>query len=91
MLSPVDSCYFFRNNLKGEMMKRVILGVSAMALLSFTSCKKDYDCECTYQNTGNTTVTEHHTVKNSTLDDAKKTCDGYEDDDPAYTKTCSLL
>ncbi len=72
-------------------MKRVILGVSAMALLVFTSCKKDYTCECTYQNgSNNTTVTENHTVKNATLDDAKKTCDGYENDG-VYDKTCTLL
>lgn len=71
-------------------MKKVVLGVAAMALLGFTSCKKDYDCECTYQDTGSTTVTEHKTIKNSSLDDAKKTCDGYETTG-TITKTCTLL
>ncbi|TSJ45050.1 hypothetical protein [Fluviicola chungangensis] len=73
-------------------MKKLVLGVSAMALLGLASCKKDYDCECTYQNTGSTTtVTEHKTIKNSSLDDAKKTCDGYESSDGTITKTCTLL
>lgn len=71
-------------------MKKLVLGVSAMALLSLASCKKDYNCECTYQDTGNTTITETKKVKNASLDDAKKTCDGYETDG-FVTKTCSLL
>lgn len=71
-------------------MKKLVLGVSAMALLGLASCKKDYDCECTYQNQGSTTVTEHKTIKNSSLDDAKKTCDGYESDG-TIVKTCTLL
>lgn len=71
-------------------MKKVIFGVSAIVLLGLSSCKKDYNCECTYQNTGSTTVTENKTIKNATLDDAKKTCDGYETDG-SITKTCTLL
>ena len=72
-------------------MKKLVFGVSAIALLSLASCKKDYDCECTYQNTGSTTtVTEHKTVKNSSLDDAKRTCDDYESEG-TITKTCTLL
>ncbi|AEA42661.1 hypothetical protein [Fluviicola taffensis] len=71
-------------------MKKLILGVSAIALLSLASCKKDYNCECTYQDTGSMTITENKTVKNSSLDDAKKTCDGYESDG-FVTKTCTLL
>lgn len=72
-------------------MKKIIYGVSAIALLSLASCKKDYNCECTYQNTGSsTTVTENKPIKNATLDDAKKTCDSYESEG-SITKTCTLL
>jgi len=71
-------------------MKKLIFGVSAIVLLGLSSCKKDYDCECTYQDTGSTTITEHKTIKNSSLDDAKKTCDGYESTG-SITKTCTLL
>lgn len=71
-------------------MKKLIFGVSAIVLLGLSSCKKDYNCECTYQDTGNTTITENKTIKNSSLDDAKKTCDGYESTG-TITKTCSLL
>ena len=71
-------------------MKKLIFGVSAIVLLGLSSCKKDYDCECTYQDPSTTTVTEHKTIKNSSLDDAKKTCDGYESTG-TITKTCTLL
>lgn len=71
-------------------MKKVMFGTLAIVLLGLTSCKKDYNCECTYQDTGNATITENKTIKNSTLDDAKKTCDGYETTG-AVTRTCTLL
>lgn len=72
-------------------MKKLVLGVSALLVIgSMTSCKKDYNCECTYQDTGSTTIIENKTIKNSALDDAKKTCDGYESDG-IITKTCTLL
>jgi hypothetical protein len=71
-------------------MKNLVLGVSAIALLALASCKKDRNCECTYQNTGSTTVIENKTIKNSTLKDAKRTCDDYESDG-MFTKTCTLL
>ena len=71
-------------------MKKLVLGVSAIALLGLASCKKDRNCECTYQNTGSTTITENKTIKRSSLDDAKKTCDGYETEG-SVTKTCTLL
>ncbi|MND75178.1 hypothetical protein D3C87_16110 [compost metagenome] len=67
-----------------------MFGALAIALLGLTSCKKDYNCECTYQDTGNATIIENKTIKNSTLDDAKRTCDGYETDG-AITRTCTLL
>ncbi|MGV3609733.1 MAG: hypothetical protein ACO1N0_02215 [Fluviicola sp.] len=71
-------------------MKKLVFGVSAIALLSLASCKKDYNCECTYQNTGSNTVSENKPIKNASLDDAKRTCDGYESEG-AVTKTCTLL
>lgn len=71
-------------------MKKVIFGALALAFLGLTSCKKDYTCKCTYQGTGETTITENKEIKNAALDDAKKTCDGYESEG-LITKTCSLL
>lgn len=71
-------------------MKKVIFGISALALLSLASCKKDYNCECTYQDTGNATIIENKSIKNATLSDAKKTCDDYESN-ATFTKTCTLL
>lgn len=71
-------------------MKKVLFGALAIVLLGLTSCKKDYNCECTYQDTGNATFIENKTIKNSTLDDAKRTCDSYETEG-AITRTCTLL
>ena len=71
-------------------MKKLVLGFSAVALLGLASCKKDYNCECTYQNTGNTEVTENNSINNSTLKDAKDACDDYETDG-VFAKTCTLL
>ncbi|MGV3609732.1 MAG: hypothetical protein ACO1N0_02210 [Fluviicola sp.] len=71
-------------------MKKLVLGFSAIALLSLASCKKDYNCECTYQNTGNTTIKEDKPINNATLKDAKNTCDDYETSG-AFTRTCTLL
>ncbi|MDF3026840.1 MAG: hypothetical protein K0S23_1147 [Fluviicola sp.] len=69
-------------------MKNLILGVSAIALLGLASCKKDRNCECTYQDTGNTTIIENKAIKNATLKDAKRICDDYESS--GFTKTCTL-
>lgn len=71
-------------------MKKLVLGFSAIALLGLASCKKDYNCECTYQNTGSTTVTENNSINNATLKDAKDACDDYETGG-AFAKTCTLL
>jgi len=71
-------------------MKGTILSIAALCVLGLASCKKDYTCECTYQGTGDITVTEKHDIKNAALDDAKDKCDDYEDN-TTFSKTCTLL
>jgi hypothetical protein len=71
-------------------MKKIylsILGLSILAAFSFTSCKKDYTCECTVSGQKLTLSLEKY-KKN----DAKDACDAaqvtYRNGDPAAT--CDL-
>lgn len=57
-------------------MKKVVLSVFALSLLSLASCKKDYVCKCTSTSGGYTassTLTIHATKK-----DAKDACDAFD-------------
>ncbi len=69
-------------------MKKVFftLAVAAFAT-SFTSCKKDYDCNCTYTGIINGSVT-YPLGKQSTAD-AKKLCDAYSTSNAGYTYSCT--
>lgn len=52
--------------------------VAAAALLVgtlFTSCKKDYSCECTYKDANGNTATAGTGTFKATKADAKKSCD----------------
>ena len=40
-------------------MKKIILLASVITVASFASCKKSRTCECTYTNSGSTTLTSH--------------------------------
>lgn len=50
-------------------MKKVIFAIAALGLISLTSCKKDYTCECSMNGTVLSTTTLH--AKKS---DAKSAC-----------------
>ena len=51
------------------MKSKLFLFAAILAVVSFSSCKKEYECECTTGLTG-TTVTETHKGK-----DAQDACD----------------
>lgn len=53
-------------------MKKSILFVAALLAISFTSCKKDWTCECT-DSTG--TVATSSTISNSRKPEAKTACE----------------
>lgn len=58
-------------------MKKVILPIAAIALLSFASCKKDHTCSCTSvtsDGTNSTTTTQDITIIDAKKGDAKKRC-----------------
>ncbi|HTN18604.1 MAG TPA: hypothetical protein VL092_13020 [Chitinophagaceae bacterium] len=44
-------------------MKKLVLAVAALGLISLTSCKKDYTCECTVSGLGSTSTTIKDTKK----------------------------
>lgn len=57
-------------------MKKVLLSVFALSMLSLASCKKDYTCSCTSTSGGysaTSTITIHATKK-----DAKDACDAFD-------------
>jgi len=60
-------------------MKKVILAAVVLGAISFTSCKKDYTCECTSSFTINgatTTSTYKYNLKESKKSAAYAVCEG---------------
>lgn len=56
---------------------KLIVAIAVVALASFTSCKKNYTCTCsTVIGTG--TVKETHDIDNAYYNDAKRSCNNYE-------------
>lgn len=68
-------------------MKKITL-VAAVTLLavSFTSCKKDYTCECTYSNTA---LNSSSTIK-TTKKDAEEKCKTLNDAASPVGGTCAI-
>ena len=64
-------------------MKKVsgLIAVAAILIaLTVTSCKKDYNCECTYTSTNGTKTVTPHTLSNSKKSDAKAACAAIQTD-----------
>lgn len=59
-------------------MKKAVLSMAVMGLVAFgfTSCKKDYVCQCTYTTPG-ASGTVSQTYENTTKADAQEQCNGY--------------
>ena len=60
-----------------------LLGI--MVMLEFSSCKKDWVCQC--NTSGQTT---NHEIDNETLLNARSKCKSYEGSVLGVTTTCSL-
>jgi hypothetical protein len=58
-------------------MKKLFLSIAALAFIatSMTSCKKDYSCDCTYDDGTGTMVTEKTPIKDAKKKDAEEACD----------------
>ncbi len=68
-------------------MKKLFIGIFAIGFaVSFTSCKKDYTCECTYDG-----QTVNYEIENAKSNDANEVCDAsealYKMSDPAASCT----
>ena len=70
-------------------MKRDILYVFVIAVLGIifiASCKKDYHCQCTYNNK----ITLIKDLGNQTKSDAKDLCNSYDSTVAGEKWTCTL-
>lgn len=68
------------------MKKLTIIAATAFLAVSFTSCKKDYTCECTYSNTA---LNSTSTVK-TTKKDAEDKCNTLNTAASPVGGTCKL-
>jgi hypothetical protein len=61
-------------------MKKLLLGIAGFGLLAstMTSCKKDYDCVCTYPGFNGTTETDTWPYKKVKKKDAEAACDTWD-------------
>lgn len=66
-------------------MKKLVLAVAALGLISLTSCKKEYTCACTIFGT----TTEAKTAK-VTKSDAKSQCEALDAQAKPFDGSCSL-
>ncbi len=65
---------------------RSILLIAAAAILGFTSCKKNYHCQCSFNNKIQM-VTD---LGSQTKDDAKTQCDAYDSTVTGEKWTCVI-
>ncbi len=66
-------------------MKKIVLAVAALGLISLTSCKKEYTCSCTVF--GITSDTKTEKVSKS---DAKSQCEALDTQAKVFDGSCSL-
>ncbi|GAB4303006.1 MAG: hypothetical protein Kow0068_25480 [Marinilabiliales bacterium] len=73
-------------------MKKVLGIVLFLGIIAvFTSCKKDWTCECTLTDSAtNTTTTTTYTINDATKSDAQTSCDAYELSAGSVTYACEL-
>lgn len=72
----------------GKMMAAVAL----LGIVSLGSCKKDYTCTCTTV-VGGASVDDKHSIGDAYYNDAKKSCNNYQDQANASypgSTTCRL-
>ena len=66
-------------------MKKLVLAVAALGLISLTSCKKEYTCSCSIL--GTTSDTKTGKVKKS---DAKSSCEALNTQAKTVGGSCAL-
>lgn len=67
---------------------KAILSILSLAMVTgFTSCKKDWTCQCTDNNGSNV----YHDIPNATIGDANRTCNDFEKDGTSSYSNCSVI
>lgn len=56
-------------------MKKLFVMISGIALIGFSSCKKEYTCECTTTNGSATSIVNEKKLDKQSLKDARSKCD----------------
>jgi hypothetical protein len=67
-------------------MKKLALLAGVAFVMSLTSCKHDYTCECTIS--GQTTTATYTKLSKSEADDTKKVCDNANSAATAFGGSC---
>ncbi len=57
------------------MKTKLLLMIATVGILSFSSCKKDYECECTWPTNPGYYDSDVYTYSNVTKGDAEDACD----------------
>jgi hypothetical protein len=71
-------------------MKKLVLAVAALGLISLTSCKKKYTCSCTITAGGVSTTIEGTSEEKMSKKDAKTQCEEGNYSTPAGKSECKL-
>jgi hypothetical protein len=66
-------------------MKKLVLAVAALGLISLTSCKKDRTCKCT-----SSTINQDYPLLKSTKKDATTACDALNTQWTLLSGKCEL-
>lgn len=61
------------------MKSKMFFVAAAAAVITLSSCKKDYDCDCEYEIQGES-VTGYALIEDSKKKDAEDECDSFEAD-----------
>lgn len=56
-------------------MKKLILSAAMLSAIGFTSCRKEYNCECKTSTGGSTSIVKTDKLPKKSLKDARKECD----------------
>lgn len=72
------------------MKKLLSVAVVAVALISLSSCKKDYTCACTFSGAGAGTPNQNIEIKDAKKKDAKESCDNAQTNWAALGASCEL-
>lgn len=68
-------------------MKKLGLFLGIVIVLAITSCRKDWTCKCTDDNSNTT----YHIIPDASFSDADNTCNGFEYHNSFGYNNCSIV